>query len=203
MAEMLAATLALPKTPLVLVGLTVELAPPARRFSLRGRDVDMLARAAGLALPMRIGDFKDGVAKLGPDEWLAILNPPALGEVAVRRAEPAPAKAGGGGLSSGVTPSVSLREPSPPEGGDFGGISIVDVSSRSIGISITGPDAAELIGAGCPLDLARMGPGRATRTLFETVEIILIRTGDTGFYIDVWRSFAPWLFAALTAAALA
>jgi sarcosine oxidase subunit gamma len=79
-------------------------------------------------------------------------------------------------------------------------LSIVDVSSRSLGIIVAGPNAEALISAGCPLDLARMAPGRATRTLFETVEIILIRDSAARFHIEVWRSFAPWLFAALSAA---
>jgi len=201
MVEMLAATWTLPDAPLALAGVTLELAPPAQRLSLRARDAELLGRETGLPLPARIGDFSNGVAKLGPDEWLAVLplNPPPLGEVAAHRAD-----AGGtlqGDVSPGGTRSVSLREPPPPGGEDFLlPVSIVDVSSRAIGIIVEGPNAAALIGAGCPLDLARMAPGRATRTLFETVEIILIRTSETRFHIEVWRSFAPWLFGALSAA---
>ncbi len=198
MAEMLAATLALPDAPIIRPGVTLTLAPPAQRLSLRARDLEALIRAAGLKLPSRIGDFADGVAMLGPDEWYAILNPPPLGEVAARRAD---------GEGSTGTPktmpaaySVPLHEPPPPTEHHSGAVSIVDVSTRSIGITMTGPHAAEILTAGCPLDLARMAPGRATRTLFETVEIILIRQSEDRFYIDVWRSFAPWLFAALTAA---
>lgn len=80
-----------------------------------------------------------------------------------------------------------------------GPYSIVEVSSRAIGIVVEGPGAATLIGAGCPLDLERMAPGRATRTVFETVEIVLWREHETRFHIEVWRSFAPWLWAALAA----
>jgi sarcosine oxidase subunit gamma len=166
MVEMLAATLTVPDAPLVFTGVTIQLAPPAARFSLRGRDAEMLGQESGLSLPGRIGDFTNGVARLGPDEWLAIL--------------PAGAVVGRG-----------AGQP----------IGIVDVSSRSIGIIVEGPDAADVISAGCPLDLARITPGRATRTLFETVEIILVRTSETRFHIEVWRSFAPWLFGALSAAA--
>lgn len=78
-----------------------------------------------------------------------------------------------------------------------GPFSIVDVTSRAIGIAVDGPGAAALIGTGCPLDLERMVPGRATRTVFETVEIVLWRESETRFHIEVWRSFAPWLWAAL------
>lgn len=167
MVDMAAATLTLPDGPLALAGATLALAPPALRLSLRARDPGLLSRVVGLTLPYRIGDFQDGMAMLGPDEWLAILPADAI-------------------MDNGAGQPVS----------------IVDVSSRSIGIIVEGPDAEALIGAGCPLDLARMAPGRATRTLFETVEIVLIRTSETRFHIEVWRSFASWLFAALIAASI-
>jgi sarcosine oxidase subunit gamma len=76
-------------------------------------------------------------------------------------------------------------------------VSVVELSARNIGIAVDGPSAARLIGAGCPLDLERMAVGRATRTVFETVEILLWREGESHFHIDVWRSFAPWLWHAL------
>ncbi len=80
-----------------------------------------------------------------------------------------------------------------------GPFSIVDISARAVGITVEGPGAATLIGAGCPLDVERMAPGRVTRTVFETVEIVLWRESETRFQIEVWRSFAPWLWAALAA----
>lgn len=79
--------------------------------------------------------------------------------------------------------------------------SIVDILSRAVGIIIEGPAAASLIGTGCPLDVERFAVGRTTRTLFETVEIVLWRESETRFHLDVWRSFAPWLWNALIAAA--
>lgn len=161
---MAAATLELPDGPLERAGVRLALAPAALRLSLRGRDVALLERETGLALPTRIGNFAVGVARLGPDEWIAIL--PADAVVGTGAGQP---------------------------------VSIVDVSSRAIGITIDGPGAAALIGTGCPLDLARMAPGCATRTLFETVEIVLIRHSELSFYIEVWRSFGPWLFGSLSA----
>ena len=80
-------------------------------------------------------------------------------------------------------------------------VAITDVSERSVCLLVEGPRAAEVIAAGCPLDLERFAPGRATRTVFETVEIVLMRTGDERFEIEVWRSFAPWLKTALESAA--
>lgn len=80
-------------------------------------------------------------------------------------------------------------------------LSVVDVSARAVGFSVEGPGAAALVATGCPLDIERMAVGRATRTLFETVEIVLWRQSETRFRIDCWRSFAPWLWAALVAGA--
>lgn len=80
-------------------------------------------------------------------------------------------------------------------------IAIVDVSERSIGLVVEGPNAATLIMSGCPQDLDSFAVGKASRTIFETVEIILIREAEDRFHIEVWRSFAPWLWTALTEAA--
>lgn len=80
-------------------------------------------------------------------------------------------------------------------------VAITEVSERSVCLIAEGPRAAEVIAAGCPLDLDRFTAGRATRTVFETVEIVLLRTGDNRFEIEVWRSFAPWFTAALETAA--
>ena len=80
-------------------------------------------------------------------------------------------------------------------------VSITEITERQIGLVIEGPRAAELLMSGCPLDLARMAAGRGTRTVYETVEITLLKLSDTRFHVEVWRSFAPWLWAALAQAA--
>lgn len=79
-------------------------------------------------------------------------------------------------------------------------VAITDISERSICFVVEGPRAAEVLMAGCPLDLYQFAVGRATRTIFETVEITLIREDDNRFNVEVWRSFGPWLGAALTTA---
>ena len=76
-------------------------------------------------------------------------------------------------------------------------VSIVDVGDRHVGLDLTGPRAAELLMSGCPLDLERMAVGRGARTIYETVEIIVIKRAAETFRVEVWRSFAPWLRAAL------
>jgi sarcosine oxidase, subunit gamma len=80
-------------------------------------------------------------------------------------------------------------------------VSVTDVSDRSICLSVEGPRAAQLIMSGCPQDLDHFPVGKASRTIYETVEIIIIREADDRFQVEVWRSFASWLWTALTTAA--
>ena len=80
-------------------------------------------------------------------------------------------------------------------------LAVTDISERAICLIVEGARAAEVLMAGCPLDLERFATGRATRTIFETVEITLIRSDEQRFEVEVWRSFAPWLHQALTTAA--
>lgn len=150
--------------PLVLDGVTIRLAPPARRYSLRARDPALLAGVIGMPLPERIGGTVGGIACLGPDEFYARLD------AELPRGESQP-------------------------------VAIVDISQRAIGIAVEGPRALAMLSAGCPLDLAGFSVGRTTRTIFETVEVIIGRETDTTWHVEVWRSFAPWLWQALTAAA--
>lgn len=79
-------------------------------------------------------------------------------------------------------------------------VSVVDVSSRALGLVLEGPEALAVLSSGCPLDLARMGVGRATRTVFETVEIVVWREAEDRWHVEVWRSFATWLWHAFVAA---
>ena len=80
-------------------------------------------------------------------------------------------------------------------------LSITEITERQIGITLEGARAAEILMSGCPLDLEPMAAGRGTRTIYETVEIVVIKRGAEQFHIEVRRSFAPWLWAALVAAA--
>ena len=79
-------------------------------------------------------------------------------------------------------------------------VSVVDISSRALGLVLEGPGALAVLSSGCPLDLAKMGVGRATRTVFETVEIIVWREAEDRWHVEVWRSFATWLWNAFLAA---
>jgi len=80
-------------------------------------------------------------------------------------------------------------------------VAITDVSERSICLIIEGPRASEILMSGCPLDLGQFAVGRATRTMYETVEIIIMREAEDRFHVEVWRSFSAWLWIAMTTAA--
>ena len=66
---------------------------------------------------------------------------------------------------------------------------------RQVGLVVTGPRAAELINAGCPLDLdlTAFPIGMCTRTILAKVEIVLWRTATDTFLIEVARSLAPYV----------
>jgi sarcosine oxidase subunit gamma len=81
--------------------------------------------------------------------------------------------------------------------------SLVDVSHRQVALEVTGPQAATLLNAGCPLDLdlATFPVSMVTRTAFAKTEIILWRKAPDVFHIDVWRSYVSYLSALLNIAA--
>lgn len=155
-----------PTKPFVAAGVTISLAPPMARYSLRARQAHVLEALIGVKVPTKISVTEGCVACLGLDEWL--LRAPA---------------------GTGVPLGEGLA------------LAITDVSERSVCLIIEGPEAARLLMSGCPLDLDRFAVGRATRTIYETVEIILIRESEDRFHVEVWRSFASWLWTALTTAA--
>jgi sarcosine oxidase, subunit gamma len=111
-------------------------------------------------------------ARLGPDEWL--LCAPAARDLGHEIEE---------GLSGGAH-------------------SLVDVSHRYAGFSLSGEKAAQLLAAGCPLDLHAFGEGSATRTLLAKAEVILWRLGGpTSWRLECARTFAPYVGAFLREAA--
>ena len=106
-----------------------------------------------------------------------------------------------GGHALGLGPDewlLVLPEGAPPPAIE-GVHALVDVGDRSVGWDVTGGDAQALVQCGVALDLslAAFPVGKATRTLHEGVEILLWRTGAAAFRIEVWRSFAEHLHAAL------
>lgn len=139
------------------------------RFNLRIAPANLSAasQAFGLLLPGRIGQGVAGKDRaawcLGPDEWL--LHAPEAEQAAV------------------VADFARARAKTPH--------SLTVISDREFTIAISGPRAQELLSVACPLDLSRMPPGTAKRTLFDSAQVVLIRDADDAFRIEVWRSFFP------------
>jgi sarcosine oxidase subunit gamma len=104
---------------------------------------------------------------LGPDEWL-LLMPVAEGAAHER--------------------SLSAALHGLPH-------SLVDVSHRQTALQLSGPQAATLLAAGCPLDLdeSAFPVGMCTRTMFAKAEVVLWRTAPATFRLEVWRSFAAYV----------
>ncbi len=81
--------------------------------------------------------------------------------------------------------------------------SAVGISHRNVGISVTGPGAANTVNAGCPQDLslAAFPIGACSRTILGKVEIVLLRTAEDAFRVECWRSFSDYVLTFLSEAA--
>ena len=148
--------------------------PDAAKVVFRGRpsSLEAAGHAFGVALPMQACRFATSSNRtafwLGPDEWLW----QATGE------DPAELFAS---LSATMTGHSQ---------------SLVDVSHRSEAFALSGPQAGYILNHGCPLDLspATFPVGMCTRTIFAKAMIMLSRPERDVFHIDVWRSFAPYVW---------
>ncbi len=82
------------------------------------------------------------------------------------------------------------------------GAAVVDIGHRQVGLTLDGPGAADVLAAGCPLDLHRSAfpSGMCTRTVFGKAEIVLWRQGEARFHVEVWRSFAAYVHGLLEVA---
>ena len=169
------------RAPLVAESTLVRPLPPATRYILRGgpQVMDAAGEVLGLSIgetPCRAAVHGDRAALwLGPDEQLLLAPEGATAEIA--------------GL-------FGPRFRDLPH-------SLVDVSQRQIALQVSGPHAATVLSAGCPLDLdlSAFPVGMCARTMLAKAEIVLWRTADGVFRIEVWRSFATYASRFLAAAA--
>jgi sarcosine oxidase subunit gamma len=108
---------------------------------------------------------------LGPDEWLLL----------------APAEE-----AESIAAAVAERGSAVPH-------SLVEVSHRQTALMLSGPLAPVVLAGGNPLDLdiAAFPVGMCTRTILGKAEIVLWRTAPEAFHIEVWRSFAPYVWSFL------
>jgi sarcosine oxidase subunit gamma len=81
--------------------------------------------------------------------------------------------------------------------------SLVDVSHRQTALEVSGSYATILLSTGCPLDLdlTTFPVGMCTRTVLAKAEIVLWRTSEQVFHLEVWRSFAAYVSGFLAEAA--
>ncbi len=158
----------------------LTLLPEAARFSLRVRqsDIAAAARAFGAALPARIGQTASAGPRsslcLGPDEW--VLHTSTDDAEALQQAFAAIA---------GAAPH-----------------SLTDISDRDRSILLSGPLVEDLLSTGCPRDVSSIPLGAGVRTVFDTVQVVLIRDGVTDFRLEVARSYLPHVMALLAMANL-
>ena len=160
-------------------GPDVSITPALRasRISLRApaESVAALSKALGLKLPARPKTSASAGARhalwLGPDEWLVLDD-------------------GRADLAALCAPVKALH-------------SAVDISHRNTAIIVSGPGAEAVLSAGSPQDLspAAFAKGACSRTILGKVEIVLFRTGEETFRVEVWRSFSDYAFAFLCEAA--
>ena len=155
--------------------------PAVIRFAVRasGSAVDAIGGAFGIPLPRDACRATTNGARsalwLGPDEWL-LIAPDGEGPALVA-------------LMTGALGGAAA--------------SVVEVSDRNVAVEVGGPKAAEAINAFNALDLHAdtFQVGMCTRTLFGKAEIVLWRTADHTFRIEVWRSFGPYVLGCLEEAA--
>ena len=149
----------------------VSALPSATRYILRGNDRVMLAAGAALGLEISqvacraVVNGEVAALWLGPDEQL-LLAPE--------------------GRELAATLATALRD--LPH-------ALVEVSHRQTALEVRGVQAALLLNAGCPLDLDlnAFPIGMCTRTVLAKAEIVLWRTSEEIFHVEVWRSFAPYV----------
>jgi len=153
--------------------------PPAHRFVLHGAADAQTAAAGPWGVPFAaqacraISQGTRATLWMGPDEYLLVDMAPT---------EP-----------SGATAERLERalEDIPH--------ALVDISQRQLAWEIRGPTATLLLNGGCPLDLdmAEFPVGMCTRTVFAKADIVLWRTQEQAFHVEVWRSFADYLLGVL------
>jgi sarcosine oxidase subunit gamma len=163
--------------------------PPAMRFILHG---DVGARSA--AAPVWGVAFAEQSCRailqgaratlwLGPDEYLL------LGGIDGRQVID--------GRRQVATPESQAAEAAGALELALGGIphALVDISHRQLAFEVIGPHAATILSGACPLDLdsSEFPVGMCTRTVFAKADIVLWRTREDAFHVEVWRSFAGYV----------
>jgi sarcosine oxidase, subunit gamma len=83
-------------------------------------------------------------------------------------------------------------------------MAVTDVSALRTTLLVAGPGARDLLAHGCALDLhpSVFGPGRCARTMLARADVVLVAREDDEFWVLVRASFARYLAAWITDAAV-
>lgn len=158
--------------------LDVRPAADCARFSLRFKPEsrELAEKELGLVLPAKIGLMaeKQGftAACIGPDEWYILAEESKAATL--------------------IAASEKLYASEPH--------SLVDISHRETGIELKGAQAEWLLNAASPLNLAQMEAPGAARTIFDRVQIILLKYAPDHYRIEVWNSFGDHVWTLLETA---
>ena len=151
----------------------ISLLAPYARYALRSRADDLPLVAAAYAWPVparHLRACREGprcALWLGPDELLLIDERPESAPVVQR---------------------------------DLGTAhSWVDVRARHVALDLEGPDVASQLSATCPLNLEddAFPVGACTRTVLAKCEILLWRTAEMRFRLEIGRSYLSFIEAVL------
>ena len=150
-------------------GSSLTVAPVARRISLRAPQASLaaLGRALGLTLPRK--PKTSAISGTRAALWLGPDEWLVIDD-------------GGDPLADCAT--VSQLH------------SAVDISHRNVAILVSGARAEDVLSAGVPQDISlpRFPVGACSRTILAKTEIVLLRTGETEFRVECWRSFSDYAF---------
>lgn len=140
------------------------------RLNLRAPEASQsaLTKALGLTLPKKPKQSTEKKGRhalwLGPDEWLILDEAEADLMAAAGKAKAFHAA--------------------------------TDISHRNVAFDVKGPQAVDCLGSGCPHDLrlSNFPVGACARTICGKAEVVLYRLSEDHFHVEVWQSFAEYLF---------
>jgi sarcosine oxidase subunit gamma len=196
------------RVPAVPASAWLKALPPAERFAFHGG-----AEAQAAAAPLWGPVFSTEACRanahttratlwLGPDEYL-LLDFGGDGGAPERGVPGGGQPTAGAGLpggNSGVSPTFSALEHALIDIPH----ALVDISHRQFALEVSGPHAATILSGACPLDLdlAEFPVGMCTRTVLAKADIVLWRTQENTFHLEVWRSFSGYVTGLLQEIAL-
>jgi sarcosine oxidase subunit gamma len=174
------AELARRRIPAVLSTDWLKVLPPAGRWVLHGGPAvrALAAPVWGAAFPEEacraVLSGSHATLWMGPDEFLLLDLGPGDGSSSESQA-----------MLAQNLESALAAEPH----------ALVDVGHRQFGLEISGVHATTILSGACPLDLdLRAFPvGMCTRTILAKADIVLWRTDQSTFHLEVWRSFAAYV----------